>query len=105
MAEDIYVNTDGEMVYDAFGDYETVVGEDNVRQQIRLAVTQGVDVDTVTQLTQQQKRQWRRDIRTSLDSCPYVDDIVTITLDSPTDEKLLVTVETRSDDIPLEFST
>lgn len=103
MPYDLFVNTDGQFQYDNFGDVQTTNGDEHVRQQIRLALQRGLGQISVDQLTQQRQRQLRRDVRQSLESCPYVDRIVAIELRTPTDEQLDVTVRTESEDLAVQF--
>lgn len=103
MPFDLYVNTDGQLEYDNFGDFQTTSGNEHVRQQIRLALQRGLGQITVEQLTQQRKRNIRRNVRDALESCPYVDRIVSIQLRTPSDDRLDVDVRTQSEDLNFQF--
>jgi len=83
---------------------QKVRADENVRQQIRLAAQAGVGRITGKPLTEQRLREIRRDLRETLQDSSYVDTIVSIALRAPTDETLIIDVQTRSDDISLAFT-
>lgn len=103
MPYDLLVNTDGEIEYDNFGDYTDIRGDNNVRQQIRLAIQRGLGLVETSQLTQERMRTIRRNVRDSLNECPYVDQIASIQLETPNDESLLINIETRSESLTARF--
>jgi len=104
MTFDFAVTEDGTLTTNEFGTIQKVRGDDNVRQQIRLAAQAGVGRITGKALTEQRLREIRRDLRETLQDSSYVDTIVSIALRAPTDETLIVDVQTRSDDISLAFT-
>jgi hypothetical protein len=105
MTFDFAVTEDGTLRKNDFGTIRKVRAEENVRQQIRLAVQAGVGRITGKALREERLREIRRDLRETLQDSSYVDTVVSITLRAPTDETLIVDVQTRSDDISLAFTT
>jgi len=103
MTFDFAVTPDGTLTTNEFGTIQKVRAENNVRQQIRLAAQAGVGRITGKALTEQRLREIRRDLRETLQDSSYVDTIVSIALRAPTDETLIVDVQTRTDDISLAF--
>jgi len=99
MAEDITTDTDLRPQVDAFGDFDTVSGDDNVKQQIRLAVSRGLSDIQVKPLTEDRKRKIRRRVKESLRTLDYIDTVVAVKLFTVDDETLKIDVQTQSGDI------
>jgi len=96
---DVDIDEDGLVQVDEFGDIQTVFGNENVRQQHRLAVGKALaDVDT-NAVTQESKRNIRRTVRDTLSSLSYVDEIVAVKLFILNDETVRIDVQTQSDDL------
>jgi len=103
MTYDCYVDSDGCLTFDEFGDVSTVAGEKNVKQQIRLAVTRTVGVINVTPTDAQSLRELRQSVRRGLESAPYVDRVVSVSINAPTDERIVIDVRTQSEQITMEY--
>jgi hypothetical protein len=99
MPTDIKYTEDKGITLDERGDYATVDGSDNTRQQIALTILNEVDDIDTKPLTPTDVRLYLTEVRSALQNSDAVAELVSINLDTAEadDNELLLTVTTTAE--------